>query len=635
MKGYRYHISQLIPYILSLQSTLTLVTLPYFQKFVEGYVEERRCYLDRRVAAQRQGLGKFHTDANAGGASGKCIGASSKKKEEVKAEFKVRIYSATHRIAARLKPRFYLSLQIRFHAFFGGDREALFMGRKSLRSLLGKIPGILTCILPSVIHHGALSSYIQSFCSLHGSVLHSLQRPVFGCLVSRSLAKRLQEAVNRTKIVLKALESKVASQASCASSPGVTPTVATRTWRKWNQVHSAKLERRPASRVRLTCPRATTHAAPDRKDPINWGKDGNGTSRELSVSAILRRSTEEYGDRVGKYGGGGAKHGVLARRCPLPILRGSGTEGMVSAGTGGETATADAAVLSVQTVFRKRMFHRLVWAQRYLRRPTHAFSIFKRACRPCLLASANIHTNIDVATAVATGAQQGVKGQSAVSTAVLQSTDTTVGDVWPEAPGFNPSAPYHTHAADDAFFEYLKWRHQESTTSRGAKVSPTQLDAHGQAVGLELSSALEATPPSRTQGIHFFARKYAIHTEAMRSTLLNLHLPFIPGALDAAMDDLDSVIDAETSFSAGDHVAGSSHKALSTRSGVERARIRNRQQKGIAHRRQELSFASWYEWWVRHLPYDIGSPTYMLKTIRCAKTLHSAEVAAYAEVANT
>lgn len=455
------------------------------------------------------------------------------------------------------------------------------------------------------------------------------------CLVASCLdhpPNGLQEAVNRTKIVLKELESKVASQASGASSPGVTPTVAPRTWGKWNQAHSANLKRRPTSRVRFSCPR---NAAPDRKDPMSWGKDGNGTSKERSVCAVLRRSTEEYGDRVGKYGGGGAKHGVMVRRYPLPIPRGSGTEGMTSAGAGGDTATGDAAVLSVQAIFRQRMFHRLVWAQRYLRRPTHAFSIFMRACRPCFLASANIRTNIDVAAAAAVGSQQGVKGQSAASTAVLQSTETTLGDIWPEAPGFNPSAPYHTHAADGAFFEYLTWRRQLSTTSRGARVSPTQLDAQGQAVGLESSSAPEATPLSRTQEIHFFARKYAIHTEAMRSTLLNLHLPFIPGALDAAMDDLESIIDAESSLSAGDHIAGSSHKAIFTRSGTERARIRNRQHKGIAHRRQEVSFASWYEWWVRHLPYDIGSPTYMLKTIRCAKTLHSAEVAAYAEAANT
>lgn len=490
-------------------------------------------------------------------------------------------------------------------------------GVKSLRSPRWYYAGILTSILPSVIHNGALSHYVQLLCSPHGPVLHFLRRCVFGCVVSRSPAKRLQEAVDRTKTVLKELERKVASRASCVPSPGATPTVATRTRGKRNQAYSANLERRPTARVRFARPRATTHAAPDRKDPVSRRKDRNGTSRERSVCAILRRSTEEYGDRVGKYGGGGAKHGMV-HRYPLPIPRGSSTEGAIAAGAGGDTATGDAAVLSVQAVFRQRMFHRLVWAQRYLRRPTHAFSIFKRACRPCLLASANIQTYGDVA-----------------STAVRQSTDTTFEDLWPEAPGFNPSTPYHTHAADSAFFKYLTSRRQVSTTSRGR----TQLDAHGQAVGLELSSAPEATPPPRTQGMHFFARKYAIHTEAMRSTLLNLHLPFIPGALDAAMDDLESIIDAGTSVSAGDHVAGSSHKATLTRSGVERARIRNRQQSYIAHRRQELSFSSWYEWWLRHLPYDIGSPTYMLKTIRCAQTLHSAEVAANAnanaEAANT
>lgn len=90
------------------------MTRPYFQKFVEGYVEERRCYLDRRVAAQRQGLGKFHTDANAGGSSEKRIEASPKKKLAAKEEFRVRISGAARRTAARLKPRLYLSLQIRF-----------------------------------------------------------------------------------------------------------------------------------------------------------------------------------------------------------------------------------------------------------------------------------------------------------------------------------------------------------------------------------------------------------------------------------------------------------------------------------------------------------------------------------------
>lgn len=96
--------------LVSFESASTFVTRPYFQKFVGGYVEERRCYLDRRVAAQRQGLGKFQTD---GGSSESRIEASPQQKLAAKAEFKVRIHKATRRIAARLKPSVCLSLYVR------------------------------------------------------------------------------------------------------------------------------------------------------------------------------------------------------------------------------------------------------------------------------------------------------------------------------------------------------------------------------------------------------------------------------------------------------------------------------------------------------------------------------------------
>lgn len=68
------------------------ISVYHLQKFVEGYVRERRRYLKRRVEAQREGHGGFHragTKSSAGGVS-RGSGQQCKAAEASKAEFKVR-----------------------------------------------------------------------------------------------------------------------------------------------------------------------------------------------------------------------------------------------------------------------------------------------------------------------------------------------------------------------------------------------------------------------------------------------------------------------------------------------------------------------------------------------------------------
>lgn len=56
------------------------------QRFVEGYVRERRRYLDRRVSAQREGHGGFKREDGAGVAGGR---RQQRVTEASKAEFRV------------------------------------------------------------------------------------------------------------------------------------------------------------------------------------------------------------------------------------------------------------------------------------------------------------------------------------------------------------------------------------------------------------------------------------------------------------------------------------------------------------------------------------------------------------------
>lgn len=115
--------------------------------------------------------------------------------------------------------------------------------------------------------------------------------------------------------------------------------------------------------------------------------------------------------------------------------------------------------------------------------------------------------------------------------------------------------------------------------------------------------------------------------------LADLRVPFMPGALNAAIEDLEKVIADEGGRDAAGAArsgvrptgAGSNGKGGANVWGGRNKTARFGQHGG-------LSFVSWYGWWVRHLPYDPASTSCLLKTVRCALAMHAAEMAAAREV---
>ena len=440
--------------------------------------------------------------------------------------------------------------------------------------------------------------------------------------------------------MLKLIEAKVASPVSCVLSPEGTSTVAARTCKSLKQIKNARLEKRDLMRTRSADPRINI-LTQTYKPPIARGVQEDDKPEKRTLCAALRKSTEAYSDRVGKYGGG-----VSSSRLCLGRVHSSTSLGVVNRKTMlAETANINNAALAVQRVFRRRMFRHFVWAQSYLRRPMHAFAIFKRICRP--LGGANVR--VDDVAAVTTktlGVEESTSKSTTVCQVSMSRNDDIAGtkvskgdlpvitslDTWPEAPGFNPSAPFHRHKADVIFLEYLRRCRQAPAVVSGAKVS-TPSDNRLE-VSLETSSAPSATTSSRPRGIPAFERKYAIRTEAMRSTLLDIRLPITSGALDAAVEDLNRVVLAEASVGSGGRIGAfftdaTSKSSIALNRGVERRKAQNSRAHNITLRSDSLSFSTWYGWWLRHLPYDPGSTARLLRTVRCARMLHSAEIVAF------
>ncbi|CAN0337136.1 unnamed protein product, partial [Laminaria digitata] len=462
------------------------------------------------------------------------------------------------------------------------------------------------------------------------------------------------EAVARTKIVLKLLEAKAEAAAQPPSHGG-----------DGGGRRSSGAVMATASSSSSSGAKFKSSAARDRgpssspKDISN--PDEGGTKR--SIHKVLRIATEAYSDRVGQQGGG-----VTRYRPPTSGAAGTGAGagGAGLAGTRavrGDRARMNASALSVQVAFRRRMFHRFVWAQAYLRRPTHAYGILKRVCPPRLGGGG-------AGVSAGAGAGVGPAGTAgAMATTPIESV--MVIDAWPELQGFCLSVPHHVHAADTAYLEYYR-----ATSPAHATAAVTTITAAATATAATTAATTsqlpnissspvrfitDASPPPPSPllppppppGAQLFERKHPIHAAAVRSVLLDLRVPFGPGALDAAMEDLERVISGGDGGASGGkpHSRGgsksqaqqsSSDRDSHRKSQAQSSSDRHGRRSGVArggrspngprlggygHHGGGLSFVGWHDWWVRHLPYDPASTDCLLKTVRCAKGLHSAEMA--------
>lgn len=232
----------------------------------------------------------------------------------------------------------------------------------------------------------------------------------------------------------------------------------------------------PKGRVTVTA--ATTGLVRTTKALRNGGSGngngieagGNKSSTTPTATALLRRLTEAYSDRVGELGGGKPSSQGL-QGTPLRVGGGGG------GGWGGaqrERVRANAAALTVQNAFRKRMFHRFVWAQAYLRRPTHAFRLFKRVCRPLLGTGSGgggrggspPNSSVTCVTESCSRVPVAGGGIAVPRSSIFQPRErgpeeftTTIMsiDAWLEPPGFSASALHHVHSADMAFGAYARW----------------------------------------------------------------------------------------------------------------------------------------------------------------------------------
>eukprot|EP00903_Cladosiphon_okamuranus_P008297 g7983.t1 len=587
---------------------LAAVVVERQKKFVEGYVRERRRYLSRRVSAQREGHGGFQREKVPTGSNGR---PSKKVTEAEKAEF--------------------------------------------------------------------------------------------------------SEAVARTKIVLKLLEIKAAAPSlpqpsgGCAGFPSSTgksnPTdleakrgigVA----RKTNHNADARRgRRRPASAETAPTTNNQTLSPKKKQDGVirSAAAAGDGKTAKRNMKQVLRTSTEAYSDRVGQHGGGAARLHTSTN----PRLGGGGAgaaggaSGGITAGGGGERGRMFAAAQTVQVAYRQRMFHRFVWAQAYLRSPVHAFGLFKRCltvlrgadAATAAAAAAGAPTAAAAATAAAaSGASAGAgigagaggtpAGIPAAKTTSRASADDVASiDAWPELPGFCLSLPHHAHAADPVFLRYVRWRQREISNGGGsfderingatavkpasggstavvAPLPPPQPLAFAQNEGSPQQPQQHERPP---EGNRLFEKRHPIRTATVRSMLIDLRVPFLPGALDSAMDDLERTIAREGGGGGGvnnaavfgggsnsrpggdgrsDHdTAGSAVAAAGTSkeqtgNGVGGRAVARGCRLGQHGAAAEISFAGWFCWWVRHLPFDPASTGCLLKTVRCAKALHAAEISA-------
>lgn len=435
-------------------------------------------------------------------------------------------------------------------------------------------------------------------------------------------------------------------------------------------------------------------------------KDDDGNPKRR-MDKVLRTLTEAYSDRVGQLGGGAAKHGSIGKRHAASSVSGIGGVGRAGADGGGERARLKSSALVVQRAYRRRMFHRFVWAQAYLRRPKHAFGLFKRVCCSPILGAATASTtlNTDVSNRINTSTLASVSAEEHYSeherlsncyTGIDKTTTAntrfasapsqheedgkfvrrrasgpgaeltlTSIDAWPEPLGFSPVAPHHAHAADAAFLEYVRWcRRREAAANGGTNQAWDDLGvsservpcggvegdasgAHGCAGGKRVGAAAKNTTQTPAQqqqqqqekeeeqpvptplqhppqGAGLFERKHVVRTAAVRSLLQDLRLPFAPGALDSAMEDLECAIASANTNTVTSERTHQSDVRLSPGRG---GRNQSKGGRGGGGGRGGLSFVCWYDWWVRHLPYDPASPTCLLKTVRCARGLHSAEIA--------
>ncbi|CAM9410995.1 unnamed protein product [Ectocarpus fasciculatus] len=490
------------------------------QEFVEGYVQERRRYLSRRVSAQRDGHGGFQREEVPTGPGGRW---SKKAMEAKKAEF--------------------------------------------------------------------------------------------------------SEAVNRTKVVLKLLEAKSAASSlpqpsgGKGDSTGGTAGTAGR-----NPKGNSPGARGRGSRRRRDPHRSPPKANNDRR--INNNASVSDDKRETwGMKKVLRTSTEAYSDRVGQQGGGAIR--LNANRKP-----GVGGGGATAGGRGGERARMSAAAQTVQVAFRQRMFHRFVWAQAYLRGPTHAYEVFKR-CLPMPRGGGGGGGGSFASAATPHHAPP----LPPVALADVPSAAVNFVDAWPELPGFCPSFPHHVHAADPIFLGYLRSCTRESSDISFSSASTTAEEGTetGKTTCTPTASASTGAgltcpgrPPQQTQQqqqqnpefAEAFERKYHIRTAAVRGMYLDLRVPFLPGALDAALEDLEQTIARDSSPAVA---GGGKNRRRKVDAGSGAAGGKGRV--GQNPHGGRLNFAKWYPWWIRHLPFDPASTGCLLKTVRCAKALHASEIA--------
>lgn len=418
-----------------------------------------------------------------------------------------------------------------------------------------------------------------------------------------------------------------------------------------------------------------------------------GAKRKMSM--VLRASTEAYSDRVGEQGGGAPRRGNGSKNRPFlsSVQRGEVEhESLAMARIGGERRSKSAAALVVQVAYRQRMFHRFVWAQAYLRGPTHVFGFFKLASLPVLRGASASLTSPTIDNAPVGGfysrqPQPGACGiqsstgssgvleakiPTGIGSTTLQGKETAptgsniVGeplvnsiDTWPEPCGFSPSALHHIHAADAAFHEFKKWsREISATTAPGtiqnideailvaATVARGATPATNTDGGVAAPSSPPANPaiqqaiypllaqslPPQPKGTQLFEQKHAIRPAAVRSMLVDIRVPFMPGGLEVAMEDLERTIAQGGMGKTGvtrsvDRTTGVSSSAVIGGGGVKRKACKSRTG-CLGHHGGSVSFVTWYDWWLRHLPFDPASTSCLLKTVRCAKNFHTAEIAA-------
>lgn len=280
-----------------------------------------------------------------------------------------------------------------------------------------------------------------------------------------------------------------------------------------------------------------------------------------------------------------------------------------------------------------------------------------------------------------------ILGTACISDGAISAADSesiTSLDAWLELPGFCVYDPRHVHSVDDAFWNYSRWHRKLyscATSAAGATAvdrafttdylptlgTETSLNMCAEGVGggggeedkrgttTEVASstsllaagraetattmppapgqAVAVEPPSSPpEGAHLFERKHAVRKEAVRVLLLDLRLPLTLGALDMAIEDLGRVISKDYSMSlerdqsvdlGGPRVVGLEVRGAGT--GAQRTSV-GQKKIGAFGQGQGISFVSFYDWWMRHLPYDPASASCLMKTVRCARGLHAAEV---------